>query len=132
MKLTFLFALASLAVACSGSTTSVDSSPPAYDVSGSWSGTFISQTGVRGGTSASFTQAGSSVGGSFTANNSCIGGGKFAGTLSADSLSGNVTAGAVSIAMSGTVSTVNQIDGTYTLSAAGGCPTDSGSFHLTR
>jgi hypothetical protein len=117
---------------CSGSTAGVASSPPAYDVGGTWSGTFVSQTGARGTTTAALTQTGSAIGGSFTADNSCIGGGKFSGTLSADALSGNITAGAVSVALNGTVASGNQIDGTYSLAAAGACRSDTGSFHLAR
>jgi hypothetical protein len=36
---------------CSGSTATV-ASPPSYDVGGAWSGTFVSETGLRGTTSA--------------------------------------------------------------------------------
>jgi hypothetical protein len=127
----FRRALLVLVAACSGSTATVNS-PPAYDVGGAWSGSFVSQTGARGATTASLTQSGSTIGGSFTAQNSCVGGGKFSGTLSADSLSGTITAGAVSISLSGTVASTNQIDGTYNLAAAGACPSDAGSFHLAR
>jgi hypothetical protein len=123
-------ALAFLVFAACSTTTTIQ--PPTYDVGGSWSGSFVSQTGARGTTTASLTQTGSNLGGSFTADNSCIGGGKFTGTLSADSLSGSVSAGAVTISLSGTVASAKQIDGTYTLGAGGACPADSGSFHLAR
>jgi hypothetical protein len=120
-----------LTTACSGSTASVGS-PPAYDIGGAWTGTFVSQTGVRGISTASLTQSGGSVAGSFSVQGSCIGGGKFSGTLSADALSGSITSGAVTVSVYGTVANAKQIDGTYSLQAAGACPTDDGSFHLSR
>jgi hypothetical protein len=80
----------------------------------------------------SLTQIGNSVSGSVAASNSCIGGGKFTGTVLSDSLDASVTAGEVIVSVNGTVSSTNQIDGTYSLAAAGGCPADNGSFHMTR
>ena len=135
-----IFALAALGTGCAGTDNTTvgagngsgSGTTSSYNLAGSWTGSFVSETGSRGTSSGTFAQTGSALSGDFTAINACFGGGKIDATLSGDMLSGTVVAGAVSVSLDGTIVSNMQIDGTYTLAAAGACPADQGSFHLSR
>ena len=124
-------------ISCGGSSgSSVGSSnsgtQPAHDLSGAWTGTVTSITGYRGTLDAQLTQSGGTVTGSVHVATGCTPGGKLDGTVSGDSFDAHFTAGAVTATMTATITSDTEIDGTYTLPAAGACPNDQGSFSLRK
>lgn len=134
MRVSFrIFALGFLA-ACSGSGAGVDvyGAPPAVDVTGTWTGTWLSQRNVGGTTTARFTQTGSDVEGDISFTGSpCFSGGVFQGTLSGRDLSGTVSAGTIRVTVSATVSATS-MNGTYTTVQAGACTGDTGTLSSKR
>jgi hypothetical protein len=87
---------------------------------------------ARGTFQADLQDSAGTVSGSIRLGSGCLPGGKLDGTVSGDSFNGRFVAGAATATMTGTVSSSTQVDGTYTLPAAGACPDDSGSFELLR
>lgn len=134
----FLAAFVSISgAACSGSagsgvSNSSSSSDPASDVTGHWSGRSTSSTGFSAGFTSDLVQTGSALSGSFRSSGACIGGGKIEGTVVGDRIDATVTAGDVRATLTLTVSSDDQLDGTYDLPAAGACPSDQGSVSMTR
>jgi hypothetical protein len=124
-------------VACGGSSSSgvgsgTSSTEPTTDLTGKWSGRVVSQTGFAATFTSDLVQTGSSVSGSTKSSGGCIGGGKLAGTISGDNVSVSVTAGDVRVDLKLTVSSPDQVDGTYDIAPAGGCPADRGSVSMSR
>jgi hypothetical protein len=132
----FLFVpLASLGVlGCGGSSSTSfgDGAPAAVDVTGAWTARWLSQTGVGGGSAATFTQQGSQVTGEMRFSGSpCFAGGQFSGTISGRDMVGMLTAGGIRVSLSATVS-ASSLDGTYDTVQAGACTGDRGTFSATR
>jgi hypothetical protein len=123
--------------ACGGSDSSViggDGSQtlPAADITGNWTGTWLSRTSVGGSTSARFTQTGGSVEGELTFTGSpCFSGGLFQGSLRGRDLAGTVSAGTIRVSLTATVSST-AINGTYSALEAGACSGDTGTFSTKR
>jgi len=88
------------------------------------------------GLGASFTadleQNGTSVSGSVRVAGGCVGGGKITGTLAGDRLDASFEAGDVTATLTLTESSANQLDGTFTMPAAGACDAQQGSVSLVR
>ena len=126
-------------LACSGSGTTVGSGvegggtgTAAADLSGSWSGSWKSKTGVGGSVQSTTRQSGSVVEGHVTFTNSpCFAGGHYAGTINGREVTGVVTAGGIRVDMFATV-TGSSWDGTYTATQAGACTGDTGSYYIAR
>jgi hypothetical protein len=127
----FAFALA----ACGGSESTVyDSSQttPGADLTGTWTGTWLSSRNVGGGTTSTFTQSGSTVEGDISFTGSpCFSGGIFQGTLRGRDLSGTVSAGTIRVSMTATISATS-MNGTYNALEAGACSGDTGTFSSKR
>ena len=125
----------SLLLACSGSTGTVSESngtSPAGDLSGTWTGRWMSVRGASGATTSTFTQVGNTVSGEFRFTGSpCFAGAKFEGTINGSELTGSARAGSIVVTMSGTI-TSSSIDGTYSVGEAGACSNDSGTFTSQR
>ena len=122
--------------ACSGSSagvgTSASSGGAAADLGGAWSGTWTSTTGVSGAVDVVMRQSGSTLDGDVHFTRSpCFASGHFSGTVSGRDFSGSVTAGAIRVDMSGTV-TGDAYDGTYSTVQAGACTGDTGTFSAER
>ncbi|MDC1073548.1 hypothetical protein OAR43_10095 [Gammaproteobacteria bacterium] len=112
-------------IGCSGSSNS----GTYVDVSGVWSGSWVSSRGQSGGLSASFTQDAGTFSGSATIGNSVCFGKEFAtGKLNGSGVEIGVSSGA--ILFNGTVSG-STISGTYGVSGTG-CSGDVGTFVLRR
>jgi hypothetical protein len=130
------FASFGFASGCSGENTSVSSTsatqPASADLSGAWSGKWLSRTGVGGATTSTFTQNGSAVDGEFHFTGSpCFSAARFTGSVSGSELSGTATAGAIRVQISATI-TSSSLDGTYVVLEAGACSTDTGTFTSKR
>jgi hypothetical protein len=123
-------------ISCGGSGSSVGSgtsgTEPAHDLTGSWNGTISSISGFRGTFDADLQQSGGSVTGAVHLATGCAPGGKLDGSVSGDSFTGTFSAGEVTASMTATIVSDHELDGTYTLPAAGGCPDDRGSFSLRK
>jgi hypothetical protein len=123
MKTKFLSLL--ILVACGGSGT-------ASSVSGIWTGSWASRTGVSGTTNLTLAQSGDSVVGSLTFTGSpCFANGDISGTLSGDMLSATITAGGIVVALNVTI-TGDALSGTYQAVSAGECTGDTGTFSANR
>ncbi len=132
LLLSFGLLLLSACAGSSGSVTESAGTTPAIDLSGVWTGRWMSITGVSGATKSNLTQTGSTVTGDFVFTNSpCFAGAKFDGTLVGSELTGTATAGGIVVTMSGTV-TENAINGTYSVGQAGACSNDTGTFTSSR
>ncbi len=132
----WLFGLAVLAGACGGSDASVGSSTssttPDANLSGTWTGTWLSRTDVGGALRIDFRQTNAVVSGeaSFTGS-PCFAGAHLDGDVAGRDLSGTVRAGAIQVNVDATLSG-DSLDGTYDARRAGACSGDTGTFTLTR
>lgn len=131
----FIATLFAFVAGCSGSSdgavTTTSSASPAADLTGAWIGRATS-SGVTINVSADLVQTGSSLSGSVRAPGACIGGGKIEGSIAGDSLSATVTSGDVIVMLNMTVSSSEQLDGTFDVPPSGVCPAQRGSISLTR
>jgi len=125
-------------IGCSGSnagveTTSSPNAPSSTDLSGAWTGQWLSSTGVGGTLAGTITQTGSSLDGDFRATGSaCLAGAHLTGTVDdGRHLNGAWVAGGLDIPISGTYAATS-IDGTYQVAAGGACGGDIGTFSLHR
>jgi len=107
--------------------------PPTVDVTGSWAGTWLSETGMGGDVTAVLTQAGADVDGTMTISGSpCFSVGNVSGTVSGNRVStGAMFSGDTRVNFEGTV-VGDQISGSYDTVRAGACTGDTGTFSLTR
>lgn len=138
--LILVFGLLTL-VACSGSGTTVGTGAgnggagtgtAGADLSGSWSGSWKSKTGVGGSVQITIQQSGSVVEGDvYFTNSPCFASGHYAGTVNGREVTGAVTAGGIRVDMLATV-TGSSWDGTYTATQAGACTGDTGSYAVAR
>lgn len=131
----FVFPFFLLAAACSGSSggsvTSTSSSTPSADLTGHWVG-HATALGQTISVISDLEQNGSSLGGTMRSPGGCIGGGKVSGTVSGDEATATVTAGSVVATMTLTISSDDQLDGTFAIPESGACPAQEGSVSLTR
>ena len=112
-------------IACGGSSDS----GVAVNVAGSWSGSWVSSRGQRGGLSGSFTQNAATFDGPVTISNSVCFRNEFAtGKLNGSGIEIGVSSGA--IIFNGSVSG-STISGTYAVSGTA-CSGDVGTFVLRR
>lgn len=103
------------------------------DLTGPWSGTWVSISGDRGSLDATLTQSGSTVTGSLTIGNSAL--------FTTATLSGSVSGSTLTLGLTaaqgvtgttrGTIAGSTNISGTYSLSQ-GGFVVDTGTFNLDR
>lgn len=111
-----------------------DLAPPTVNVSGTWSGSWLSDNGVDGGnvTFVSLSQIDSMVTGevSFTGS-PCFSGAALSGVISGETLTGSLRAGSIQVDVDATV-TGDQMNGTYDTVNAGACTGDTGMFSATR
>lgn len=131
----FAFAASLALAACSGSTgSSVTSSStlPDVDLTGRWTGSSTTSTGFTGTFVSDLVQQGAVLTGTVRSPDSCIGGGKVAGTVAGDRVDATVTAGDVRVTLVLTVSSEDQLDGTFELPASGACAGQSGSVSMSR
>jgi hypothetical protein len=121
--------------ACSGSSgssvTSTSSATPAADLSGAWTGT-ATALGQTISVHAHLEQDGTDVSGTMQSPYGCIGGGKIRASIAGDSVTGTVTSGDVVATLNLTVSSDDQLDGTFDLPPSGVCPAQQGSLSLAR
>lgn len=134
MRSLFL-ALSLVLAACSGSSggsvSSTSSASPSADLGGRWSGqaTALGQTVP---VTADLVQTGSDISGTMRSPGGCVGGGKVSGSLVSDTMTGTVRSGDVVVFLNLTVSSDDQLDGTFDLPPSGVCPAQQGSLSLTR
>jgi hypothetical protein len=107
--------------------------PPTVDVTGTWTGTWMSSTGMGGDVSATLTQTGADVEGTMTIDGSpCFSVGNVSGTVSGNRIStGAFFSGDSRVNFNGTV-VGDSISGTYEAVRAGACTGDQGTFSLDR
>ena len=122
--------------ACGGSSAGVgdatSSTEPTASLAGVWNGTWLSPLGASGTLTITMRQSGSTLEGDLHFTGSpCFASGRFAGSVTGRDFRGSVTAGAIRVDMSGTV-TGDAYDGTYTAVAAGACTGDTGTFTASR
>jgi hypothetical protein len=121
------------AVACGGTsdyvpTTATESSAAV----GTWTGTWLSHTGVGGDGMLDLTASGGTLMGTVSFTNSpCFSTGSITGTLVQNTFTATVTAGAIDVSVAGTL-VGNQMSGTYDAISAGACTGDTGTLTLTR
>lgn len=127
--------LAFFLFACSGgssTSTSTSSTEVDVDMTGHWNGSLTSSVGLGASFTADLTQSGASVTGSVRMTGGCVGGGKITGTVSGDRFDGGFVAGDVTATLTLTESSPNQLDGTFSMPAAGACEAQQGSVSLVR
>jgi hypothetical protein len=133
MRTVLLSLIFSAAIGCGG--TSEDLPGTASNSSavvGTWTGTWLSRSGVGGAGVLDLTQSGDSVTGTVSFTNSpCFSSGSISGSLVADTFTAAVTAGAIDVTVTGTL-TGNQMSGTYDAISAGACTGDTGTLTLSR
>ena len=128
--------LAALVGGCSGNDSSVGSSTsgtaPDANLSGTWTGSWLSRTGVGGALMIDFSQTGAVVSGdaSFTGS-PCFAGARLDGDVHGHDFSGSVKAGAIQVIVDATLSG-SSLDGTYDAQSAGACSGDTGTFTVHR
>lgn len=119
---------------CGGGGGGSKASPPTVNVSGNWSGSWLSSNGVSGGaiTFLPLMQNGSMLSGQINFTGSpCFSGGALSGVVSGSGFTGSLTAGSIRVDVDGTV-TGNQMNGTYDTVNAGACTGDTGTFTASR
>ena len=125
-----------LAVGCGDSASGPpgESTPgPTVDVTGTWSGTWLSSHGMGGAMSCALTQTGGHVSGTITIGGSpCFSAGNISGTVSANNLdTGALFGGNIEVDFAGTV-VGNDMSGSYTTVQAGACTGDTGTWQASR
>jgi hypothetical protein len=120
-------------VGSSGSGTgSSGSGGAAASLAGTWHGTWLSSRGVGGTLESTLTQSGGEVDGDVTFTGSpCFAGGHVSGTVDGRDFAATLSAGSIRVSFDGTVSSAS-VDGTYSVSEAGACTNDTGTFTLER
>ena len=97
-----------------------------------WTGTWLSQTGVGGDETLDITLSGTTVFRTVSFTNSpCFSSGDISGTLVNGALSATVTAGAIKVTIDATM-TGDQLSGTYDSVSAGACTGDTGTVSATK
>ena len=111
-------------------------SSPAVDVTGQWTGAWVSSDGSSGGNlSISLIQNGSSVSGAATFSNTpCFSGGSVSGTCMGDNFSCAVTGNGTHIFFNTTMSgPANDVmTATYAVNSGGACTGEHGTASLNR
>ncbi len=118
-----------LVVACSSSEEKIPAEG-AFDLNGTWRGTWSSTTTKSRGGGAEITihHERTDVTGSAIFNGDpCFGGGQLHAALADTELSGSVTAGSVEVTLTATASE-GQLDGAYSVPRVGPCVADTGTF----
>jgi len=107
--------------------------PPTVNVTGSWTGSWLSTTGMGGDVAATLTQTGADVEGTMTIDGSpCFSVGNVSGTVSGNRIStGAFFSGDLRVNFDGTV-VGEGISGCYEAVRAGACTGDTGTFSLDR
>lgn len=110
--------------------------PPGTDVTGTWTGSWLSSNNINGGSiDLMITQNGSAITGSVTFTGSpCFAGGAITGNVSGFNVTATLNAGGIVVSLAGTVSGAgsDQMNGTYDVVSAGACTGDTGTVTLTR
>jgi hypothetical protein len=124
-----LLLAAAVATSCGGGGASSCSAPPAVNVTGSWSGTWLDNNGSSGTISfGALTQNAGAVEGQISFTGSpCFSGGAISGTVCGDQFSGSLSAGGIQVDVSATVTGV-QMSGNFNAVSAGACTGDVGTF----
>ena len=101
-------------------------------ISGDWTGTWTSRTGVSGQITAAFSQRDSQIGGTISFTGSpCFDAAQVMEVMAGNSISGTATAGGIQVTLSATW-TEPDINGSYDAVSAGACSGDTGTFSLAR
>jgi len=110
----------------------LDLFPTTVDVTGTWNGTWMSSSGVGGAVTMTLSQDGSTVTGPGNfIDSTCFADGVVSGSLIGNFFSGQLTAGAISVDITGAVA--DGFSGAYIVPPGGTCTTgDFGTFELTR
>jgi hypothetical protein len=121
-----------LAAACGG-TNSVGNTGGASAATGTWTGMWLSHTGVGGSATLELSQTGSSgLSGTISFTDSpCFSSGAVTATVTGDMFLATVTAGGIEVTIDGTL-TGGQISGTYDAISAGACTGDTGTFSASQ
>lgn len=105
---------------------------PPTQVSGQWSGSWRSTTGVGASLGVNFGQDEDRASGTILFNGSpCFSGGEVTGEVDGNLFRGALRAGQIRVDLSGTV-TGNQMNGSYYTVSGGACTGDSGTFTIAR
>jgi hypothetical protein len=129
--LAFALGVAACSGSSGGSVSSTSSASPSADLGGRWVGQ-ASALGQTVPVSADLVQTGSDISGTMRSPGGCVGGGKVSASIAGDVMTGTVTSGDVVVFLNMTVSSDDQLDGTFDLPPSGVCPAQQGSLSLTR
>jgi hypothetical protein len=117
-----------IAFACGGS----EGSPATSAAAGTWTGQWLSHDGIGGSATMTLSPSSDGLSGSISFTNSpCFASGAVNATLSGDSVSATVTAGAIEVNIDATL-TGTEMSGTYDAVSAGACTGDTGTFSAKR
>jgi len=99
---------------------------------GTWTGQWLSQTGVGGSATMHLSAGGDGLTGTVSFSNSpCFSSGAVSATLDGETVSADVTAGAIEVTIDATI-TGTHMSGSYDAVSAGACTGDTGTFTATR
>ena len=125
-----LFLVSTLGPACGAANGDSKGGDPS-GATRTWTGSWLSQTGVGGDETFDISVDGTTVTGTVSFTNSpCFSSGDVSGTLVDGVLSASVTAGAIDVTIDATM-TGDQLSGTYDTISAGACTGDTGTVSAT-